>query len=71
MSKSSICTHLEPADRFECKTAYSPSRPEGYPVLGIGELSIFPTVEQLRRIRAAIDAWEREEATRNGMGAGI
>jgi hypothetical protein len=71
MSKTSLCSHLEPTDRIECKTAFSPSRPEGYPVLGVGDLSIFPTERQLRALRAAIDNWLNEEATRTGLGAGI
>jgi hypothetical protein len=71
MSKTSLCSHLEPTDRIECKTSFSPSRPEGYPVLGVGDLSIFPTAQQLRAIHRAIEQWLTEEATRNGLGAGI
>jgi hypothetical protein len=45
-------------------------------VLGIGPIAVFPTVEQLRRIREAIDAWLSAEATREqaahaNIGAGI
>jgi hypothetical protein len=73
---SLICAHLEPQDRIECQTQETESRPEGYPVLGIGPIAVFPTVEQLRRIREEIDAWlgaeaDREQAIRAGIGAGI
>jgi hypothetical protein len=71
MSRTSSCTHLDPADRIECKTLHTPSRPEGFPVLGLGELSIFPDLGQLRRIRDAIATWLDEEAAQNGPGAGI
>jgi hypothetical protein len=71
-----ICAHLEPTDRIECQTQETSSRPEGYPVLDIGPIAVFPTVEQLRRIRDEIDAWlsaeaARAEAARAGIGAGI
>ena len=67
---------LEPVDRIECQTQETDSRPEGYPVLGIGPIAVFPSVEQLRRIRDAIDGWlsaeaTREQAARAGIGAGI
>ena len=45
-------------------------------MLGLGPIAVFPSVEQLRRIRAAIDTWlsaeaARAEAARAGIGAGI
>jgi hypothetical protein len=42
---------------IDCTTAETSSRPGGYPVLHIGPAAIWPTVEQLRAIRAAIDGW--------------
>ena len=76
MRYSLICAHLEPTDRIECQTQATNSRPEGYPVLGIGPIAVFPSVEQLRRIRDEIDAWlsaeaARAEAARAGIGVGI
>jgi hypothetical protein len=73
---SLICAHLEPTDRIECQTQETGSRPEGYPVLDLGPIAVFPIVEQLRRIRDEIDAWlgaeaARAEAARAGIGAGI
>jgi hypothetical protein len=45
-------------------------------VLGLGPIAVFPTVEQLRYLRDAIDAWlgaeaARAEAAATGIGAGI
>jgi hypothetical protein len=73
---SLICAHLEPSDRIACQTKATASRPEGYPVLGIGPIAVFPTMEQLRRLRDEIDAWlgaeaARAEAAAAGIGAGI
>ena len=73
---SLICAHLEPTDRIECQTQENDFRPEGYPVLGLGPIAVFPSVEQLRRIRDQIDAWLSAEAARAaaaaaGLGAGI
>jgi hypothetical protein len=73
---SFICAHLEPSDRIECQTQETSTRPEGYPVLAIGTIAVFPSVEQLRRIRDAIDAWLSAEAARAAaaaasLGAGI
>jgi hypothetical protein len=73
---SLICAHLEPQDRIECQTQETDSRPEGYPVLGIGPIAVFPSVDQLHEIREEIDAWlsaeaARAEAARAGIGAGI
>jgi hypothetical protein len=71
-----ICAHLEPTDRIACQTQATESRPEGYPVLDLGPIALFPTVEQLRRLREAIDGWlsdqaAREQAARANIGAGI
>ena len=76
MRYSLICAHLEPTDRIECQTQTNDCRPEGYPVLDLGPIAVFPTVEQLRRIREAIDAWlsdraAREQAAHANLGAGI
>ena len=76
MRYSLICAHLEPTDRIECQTQTNDCRPEGYPVLDLGPIAVFPTVEQLRRIREEIDGWlgaqaAREQAARAGIGAGI
>jgi hypothetical protein len=73
---SLICAHLEPTDRIECQTQETESRPEGYPVLDLGPIAVFPSVDQLRRIRDQIDAWlgaeaARAEAAAAGIGAGI
>jgi hypothetical protein len=68
---SLICAHLEPQDRIRCETQETSSRPEGYPVLGLGPIAVFPTVEQLRQIHDEIDAWLSAEAARAGIGAGI
>jgi hypothetical protein len=73
---SLICAHLEPSDRIECQTQETDSRPEGYPVLGLGPIAVFPSVDQLRRIRDEIDVWlgaeaARAEAVRANLGAGI
>jgi hypothetical protein len=46
----------EPCD-IGCSHQLNGLRPEGYPVLAIGTLSIYPTRERLERIRAAIDAY--------------
>ena len=45
-------------------------------MLGIGPITVFPTVEQLRRLRDEVDAWlaaeaARAEAAAAGIGAGI
>ena len=71
MRYSLICAHLEPQDCIECQTQETDSRPEGYPVLGIGPIAVFPTVEQLRHLRDEIDAWLSAEAVRANIGAGI
>ena len=76
MRYSLICAHLEPTDRIECQTQETESRPEGYPVLGIGPIAVFPTVEQLRHLRDEIDGWlsdqaAREQAAHANLGAGI
>ena len=76
MRSSLICAHLEPQDRIECQTQENDYRPAGYPVLGLGPIAVFPSVEQLRRIRDEIDAWlsaeaAREQAAHAGIGAGI
>jgi hypothetical protein len=73
---SLICAHLEPSDRIECQTQANDHRPEGYPVLGLGPIAVFPSVDQLRRIREAIDGWlgaqaAREQAAHANLGAGI
>ena len=76
MKYSLICAHLEPTDRIRCETQETESRPEGYPVLNLGPIAVFPTVEQLRHIREAIDGWlsaaaAREQAAHANLGAGI
>ena len=76
MKSTTIFAHLEPQDRIRCETQATDSQPEGYPVLGLGSIAVFPTVEQLRRIREAIDAWlsdraAREQAAHANLGAGI
>ena len=43
--------------RIECLTAANQFRPEGYPVLNFGDLTIFPTREQLEKLRDAIGGW--------------
>jgi hypothetical protein len=73
---SLICAHLEPTDRIACQTQATESRPEGYPVLDLGPIAVFPSVEQLRRLREAIDGWlsdqaAREQAAHANLGAGI
>jgi hypothetical protein len=45
-------------------------------VLGLGPIAVFPSVDQLRRIRDEIDVWlgaeaARAEAVRANIGAGI
>jgi hypothetical protein len=76
MKYTTIFAHLEPQDRIRCETQETHSRPEGYPVLSLGAIDVFPTVEQLRRLREEIDAWlgaeaDREQAARAGLGAGL
>jgi hypothetical protein len=76
MKHTTIYAHLEPQDRIRCETQATDSQPEGYPVLGIGAIAVFPTVEQLRRLREAIDGWlsdqaAREQAAHANLGAGI
>jgi hypothetical protein len=50
-----LCNFARPS--IDCTTAETPSSPDGYPVLHIGPATIWPTVDQLVAIRAAIDAW--------------
>ena len=76
MKYTTIFAHLEPQDRIRCETQETSSRPEGYPTLGIGPITVFPTVEQLRHLRDEIDGWlsaqaARAEAAAAGIGAGI
>jgi hypothetical protein len=76
MRHTMIFAHLETQDRISCHTQETQSRPEGYPVLTLGAIDVFPSVEQLRHLRAAIDAWlsaeaARAQAARAGLGAGI
>ena len=76
MKHTTIYAHLEPQDRIRCETQATESLPEGYPVLGLGSIAVFPSVEQLRRIREEIDGWlsaqaAREQAVRANLGAGI
>jgi hypothetical protein len=70
MTASLCCYHLEPHDRIECRSQATESRPEPYPVLNIAGRAIFPSRDQLRRIRQAIDAYLAEEAAQD-LGAGI
>ena len=68
--------HLEPQDRIRCQTQETRSQPEGYPVLNLGPIDVFPSVEQLRHLRDEIDAWlsakaVREQAIRANLGAGF
>jgi hypothetical protein len=53
------CVHLGDEDRpqIDCVTQDTPSRPEGYPVLHVGPVAIFPEIGHLRRIRDAITGW--------------
>jgi hypothetical protein len=61
MSETTMTTglHLNSFERptIGCTTSETASRPDGYPVLHLGPVTIWPTVEQLRAIRAAIDGW--------------
>jgi hypothetical protein len=70
MKYTTIYAHLEPQDRIRCETQATDSQPEGYPVLGLGPIAVFPTVEQLRRIRAAIDGWLSDQAARESAWGG-
>lgn len=54
--QTSICAHLGDNDRIECTRDHAEHSPEGYYVLRIGGISIFPSDAQLLTIRAAIDA---------------
>ena len=76
MKSTTIFAHLEPQDRIRCQTHETRSQPEGYPVLSLGAIDVFPSVEQLRRIRDEIDGWlgaqaAREQAAHANPGAGI
>ena len=76
MKYTTIFAHLEPQDRIRCQTQETRSQPEGYPVLSLGAIDVFPSVEQLRHLRDEIDGWlgaqaAREQATRANLGAGI
>jgi hypothetical protein len=71
MRRTAIYAHLEPHDRCRCETQATDSHPEGYPVLHIGDIAVFPTVEQLRGLREEIDRWLSAEAATAGTGAGI
>src|SRR5262249_34592698 len=76
MKYTTIFAHLEPQDRIRCQTQETRSQPEGYPVLSLGAIDVFPSVEQLRHLRDEIDAWlgaeaAREQAAHAGLGAGI
>jgi hypothetical protein len=76
MRYTTIFAHLEPQDRIRCQTHETRSQPEGYPVLSLGAIDVFPTVEQLRHLRDEIDVWlsdqaAREQAVRANLGAGI
>ena len=76
MKYTTIFAHLEPQDHIRCETHETHSRPEGYPVLTLGAIDVFPSVEQLRHLRDEIDAWlsaeaARAEAAAASLGAGI
>mgnify|MGYP001574958894 CR=1 FL=1 len=49
--------HFEPGDKIECVTGRTVDQPNGYPVLWIGSISLFPSVRQLAQIRIAVDRW--------------
>lgn len=55
----SATLHIHEHERveIECRHAISESRPRGYPVLSIGTLTIYPTVDRLRRLHAAVGAY--------------
>ena len=76
MKYTTIFAHLEPQDRIRCQTQETRSQPEGYPVLSLGAIDVFPSVEQLRHLRDEIDGWlsdqaAREQAAHASLGAGI
>jgi len=76
MKSTTIFAHLEPQDRIRCQTQETRSQPEGYPVLSLGPIDVFPSVEQLRHLRGEIDGWlsdqaAREQAVHANLGAGI
>jgi hypothetical protein len=76
MKSTTIFAHLEPQDRIRCQTQETRSQPEGYPVLNLGPIDVFPSVEQLRHLRNEIDGWlsdqaARERAAHANLGAGI
>jgi hypothetical protein len=60
----SACVHLEDDTRIECVTQHTDSKPEGYPVLRIGTVAIFPSLAQLDRIREAAELWLEADAYR-------
>lgn len=45
--------------RIKCETQRHEAHLEGYPVLHIGTVAFFPTVEQLRRLVLTVDVWVR------------
>lgn len=51
--------HLDPDEQVDitCEHRLNGSRPEGYPVLCIGDLSIYPTRERLERLVAVCSAY--------------
>ena len=46
--------HPEPKERFSIKRDSHDFKPEGYDVMGIGSLHIFPSREQLLQLQSAI-----------------
>jgi hypothetical protein len=76
MKYTTIFAHLEPQDRIRYETQETRSQPEGYPVLSLGPIDVFPSVEQLRHLRDEINGWlsdqaAREQAAHANLGAGI
>lgn len=50
-----LCNFARPT--INCETQASAGRPEGYPVLHVGPVAFWPTPDQLRTLRDAINAW--------------
>lgn len=53
---TSVMIHLYDNDPVGCRIAVNESRPDGYPVLELGTIEVFPTIARLRRIHEVTGA---------------